>query len=113
MAQSYGRTDSYTVNMAGPFGSVGSSGKITQITLFAADWKNAVSPFFQTVEVSGISASSMVEIQATTEQIQKLCEDGTAIHIENDSGVATAWAVGTLPTEDLTFQVTLTEEVSA
>lgn len=113
MVNSYGNSTGYTVQMAGPFGSVGSSGKIAQITLPAADWKNAVSPYFQVVEVPGISESSMVEIQATKEQIQLLCENGTAIHIENDSGVATAWAIGTKPAEDLVFQVTLTEVVSA
>lgn len=113
MVNSYGNSAGYTVQMAGPFGSVGSSGKIGQITLNAADWKNAVSPYFQAIEVPGISESSKVDIQATKEQIQLLCENGTAIHIENDSGIATAWAIGRKPNEDMIFQVTLTEVVSA
>ena len=113
MANNYGNSTGYTVQMAGPFGSVGSSGKIGQITLKAADWKNAASPYFQRVEVPGISESSKIDIQATKEQIRQLCESGTAIHIENDSGIATAWAIGTKPAEDLVFQVTLTEVVSA
>ena len=41
MANNYGNSTGYTVNMAGPFGSVGSSGKIGQISLPAAGWKNA------------------------------------------------------------------------
>lgn len=110
---SYGTRPGYTVHMAGPFGSVGLASKITQITLPAANWKNAVSPFFQTVEISGISESSKVEIDATYDQIQKLCKDGTAIQIENDGGVTVAWAIGTLPAEDLVLQVTLSEVVSA
>lgn len=113
MAQSYGITDSYTVHMAGPFGSVGSSGKITQVTLPAANWKNAESPYFQTVKIAGISEVSKVEIQATKEQIAKLCVEGTAIQIENDAGIATAYAIGTKPMEDIVLQVTLTEVVSA
>lgn len=113
MANNYGNSTGYTVQMAGPFGSVGSSGKIGQISLPAAGWKNAVSPFFQVVEVPGISESSKVDIQATKEQILQLCEDGTAIHIENDRGAATAWAIGRKPNEDMIFQVTLTEVVSA
>ena len=112
MAQGYGRTDSYTVHMAGPFGSVGSSGKITQVTLPAANWKNGESPFFQAVEIDGISVSSLVKIQATKEQIAKLCADGTAIYIENDSGAATAYAIGTRPDEDLTLQAILEEVIS-
>lgn len=112
MANDYGNSTGYTVQMGGPYGSVGSSGKITQITLPAANWKNAVSPYFQTVSVSGLSTSSLVEIQATKEQIQQLCESGTAIHIENDRGVSKAWAIGTKPTADLVFQVTLEEVMS-
>ena len=113
MANNYGNSANFTVQMGGPFGSVGSSGKIGQILMPAAGWKNAVSPYFQTVEVPGISESSKIDIQATKEQIQQLCEDGTAIHIENDRGIATAWAIGKKPEENLTFQVTLTEVVSA
>lgn len=112
MALDYGTGNGYTVQMAGPFGSVGSSAKIAQIILPAEDWKNAESPFFQTVEVPGISESSMVNIQATKEQIAKLCIAGTALHIENDSGITTAYAIGTKPGEDLVLQVTLTEVVS-
>jgi hypothetical protein len=113
MALNYGENSGLYVRMEGPYGSVGSSAKITTITLPAANWKNAVSPFFQTVEIAGVSASSMVQIQPNKEQVAKFCVDGTALHIENDSGVTTAYAIGTKPTEDLTLQVTLTEVVSA
>ena len=113
MANYYGGANSYSVQMAGPFGNVSSSAKITEINLPAVGWKNAVSPFFQVVEVPGISESSMVDIQATKEQIQQLCENGTAIHVENDGGIATAYAIGRKPTEDMTFQAALTEVVSA
>lgn len=112
MAQDYGTGSDFTVQLAGPFGSVGSSGKITTVTLPAAGWKNGESPFFQAVELEGISVSSLVEIQASKEQIAKLCADGTAIYIENDGGAATAYAIGTKPAEDLVLQVTLTEVVS-
>jgi hypothetical protein len=112
MANNYGNSTGYTVQMAGPFGNKGSSEKTEQISLLAAEWKNAVSPFFQTVEVQGISESSKVDIQAAKEQIQKLCADGTAIHIENENGITTAWAIGRKPEEDMVFQVTLTEVVT-
>ena len=112
MVNDYGVSNGFAVQMAGPFGSVGSSGKITQISLPAANWKNGESPFFQAVEIDGISVSSMVAIQATKEQIAKLCADGTAIYIENDGGAATAYAIGTRPDEDLTLQAVLTEVIS-
>ena len=113
MALGYGSGSNYSVRMEGPFGSVGSSGKITTVALPAAGWKNAESPFFQTIEVAGVSESSLINLQATKEQIAQLCIDGTALHIENDSGIITAWAIGTKPTEDMILQVTLTEVVSA
>ena len=113
MALEYGTGTGFTVQMEGPFGSVGSSGKITQITLPAENWKNAESPFFQTVEVAGISESSKIDIQPNKEQVAQFCVDGTMLHIENDGGIATAYAIGTKPGEDLKLQVTLTEVVSA
>lgn len=113
MVQDYGTSNGYTVNLAGPFGSVGSSAKITQITLPAANWKNAESPFFQSVDVAGISEASKVDIQPTKEQLAKLCDEGTMLHIENDNGITTAYAIGTKPSEDLVLQATLTEVVSA
>lgn len=113
MALDYGAGTGFTVRMEGPFGSVGSSGKITQITLPAANWKNAESPFFQTVEVAGISEASKIDIQPNKEQVAQFCVDGTMLHIENDGGIATVYATGTKPGEDLTLQVTLTEVVSA
>lgn len=113
MAQDYGTSNNLTVQLAGPYGSVGSSGKITTITLPAANWKNAASPFFQVVKVSGISESSKVDIQPDKEQVAKFCIDGTMLHIENNSGVTTAYAIGTKPDYDLALQVTLTEVVSA
>ena len=113
MALDYGAGTGFTVRMEGPFGSVGSSGKISTITLPTANWKNAESPFFQTVEVAGISESSKIDIQPNKEQVAQFCVDGTMLHIENDGGIATAYAIGTKPAEDLTLQVTLTEVVSA
>ena len=113
MALEYGTGTGFTVRMEGPFGSVGSSGKISTITLPAANWKNAESPFFQTVEVAGISEASRIDIQPSKEQAAAFCLEGTMLHIENDGGIATAYAMGTKPGEDLTLQVTLTEVVSA
>ena len=112
MALDYGAGTGFTVRMEGPFGSVGSSGKITQITLPAANWKNAESPFFQTVEVAGISEASKIDIQPNKEQVAPLCVEGTMLHIENDGGITTAYAIATKPGEDLVLQVTLTEGVS-
>ena len=112
MGNFYGGANSFSVQMDGPYGNISSSAKITEIILPAVGWKNAVSPFFQIVEVPGISENSMIEIQANIEQVAQLCIDGTAIHIENDGGVATAYAIGTKPEYDIALQVTVKEVVS-
>ena len=113
MAQNYGRSEGFAVQMAGPFGSISSSGKITQVALPADSWKNAESPFFQVVEIEGISVTSLVDIQASKEQMERFYIDGTMLHIENDGGTATAYAIGTKPTEDLVLQVTRGEQNGA
>ena len=113
MAVSYGKSTSLEVKLEGPFGSVGSSVKLAAVTLPAANWKNGESPYFQIVEITGFSETSMVELQPDKEQITRLCEAGTALQIENDGGSVIAYAIGTKPAEDMTLQVTLTEVISA
>lgn len=113
MALDYGTGSNITVRMEGPFGGGGgSSAKISGVTLYADNWKNAESPYFQDVIIEGVSASSMVSIQATKEQIAMLCKNGIAIHIDNDGGITTAYAIGAKPTEDMNFQVSLMEVVN-
>lgn len=111
MALDYGNSSMASVRLAGPFagGGGGSSARVSAVTLKAEDWKNAESPYFQNVVIDGISASSMVDIQADREHIAQLCVMGTAIHIDNDGGIATAYAIGNKPDVDMTFQVSLTE----
>ena len=109
--QQYGNAAGLTAVLAGPFGSAGTVAKLTQVDLPAAGWKGAISPYFQNVVIDGISASSMVTIQADLDQIAHLGENGTALYIENDGGVTTAYAVGSKPTVDLTVQVCLLEVV--
>jgi len=113
MAVSYGSSREPEVTLAGPFGSVGSSGRITTVTLPAAGWKNGESPYFQTVELASVSESSLPELYPDAQQLERLWDGGTALHLENDGGTVTAWAIGTRPAEDLVLQVILTEVVSA
>lgn len=113
MALGYGTSSNITARMEGPFGGSGGSGaKISGVTLYAESWKNAESPYFQDVVIDGVSASSMVRIHATKEQIVQMHKNGIAIHVDNDGGITTAYAIGAKPAEDMTFQVSI-EEVLA
>ena len=111
MALVYGANDNLTVQLAGPYGSAAGGSRLTTVTLPATQWKNGESPYFQTVEVEGISVTSVVDIQLSPEQTETLCRTGTALHMENDGGIVTARAIGTVPGEDLVLQVTLTEVI--
>ena len=112
MALDFGTGNGMTVRLAGPYaGGGGSSAKVSAVTLGASDWKNAESPYFQEVVIDGISASGMVSIQADREQIAYLGERGIALHIDNDGGVTTAWAVGGKPDADMVLQVSITEVI--
>lgn len=109
--QQYGNAANLTAVLAGPFGSAGTVAKLTQVNLPAAGWKGAISPYFQTVLIDGISANTLVTLQAEGDQIAYLGENGIALSIANDGGVTTAYAVGAKPTIDLILQVCLLEVV--
>lgn len=109
--QQYGKAAGLTVQLAGPFGSAGTVAKLTQVNLPAAGWKGAISPYFQNVVIDGISENAMVTMQPEGELIAYLGENGTALSIDNDGGITTAYAIGEKPTIDLTVQVCLLEVV--
>lgn len=110
--QQYGNANELTAVLAGPFGSVGSAVKLTGVTLPAADWKGAASPYFQVVEVEGISVSSRIDLQPDLQQLQLLRSAGIGLYAENEEGVVTVYALGGKPQEDLTLQATAMEVVA-
>lgn len=113
MALAYGTGGNVSVKMAGPFASGGSSSvKLTEITLPAANWKGAESPYSQVVTVEGASVNSKVDLQPSVEQLEIFHDKDIAFSTENDGGVVTAYAIGDRPTNDYTIQATITEVVA-
>lgn len=112
MALEYGTGGTITVSMAGPFGGSGASVKLTEITLLAANWKGAASPYSQVVTVEGVSVNSKVDLQPSVEQLEIFHDKDIALSTENDGGVVTAYAIGDKPKNDYTIQATITEVVS-
>lgn len=109
MAQQYGTAAGLTVLLAGPFGSGGAAVKLTEITLTAAGWKGAASPYAQQVAVDGISVNSLVDLQPDAQQLAQLRRMELALTAVNEEGVVTVYATGDLPAEDITVQATVTE----
>ena len=67
-------------------------------------------PYTQVITVGEADADSKVDIQPDATIIQKLIDAGTtALYIVNDSGVFSAVAIGSAPTESLTVQCTITK----
>ena len=67
-------------------------------------------PYTQVVTIDGIESDSKIDIQPDADVINKLMESGTtALYIVNDSGVATAVALGAAPNAALTIQCTITK----
>lgn len=75
----------------------------------SATW-NGSGPYTQTVQVLGAGANSRIDLQPDATIIQQMLDDSvSALYIENNNGVFTAYAVGQKPTVALTIQVSITE----
>lgn len=112
MVQDYGTGDNLTVRLAGPYGGNGTGGisvKLTEIVLLASNWKGGESPYFQVVDVDGVSINSMVNLHPSVEQPELWY---TAFYAENDAGVVTVYAVGDKPKNDYTIQASITEVIA-
>ena len=71
-------------------------------------------PYTQVVTIEGIDSDSKIDLQPDADVINKLMESGTtALYIVNDSGVATAVALGAAPTVALEIQCTITKTAAA
>lgn len=110
--QQYGNAAGLTAVLAGPFGSTPATVKLTGITLPAANWKGAISPFFQVVDVAGISMNSMVDLQLSAEQLEAFRDLDIAFTAVNDGGVVTVYAIGDKPDRDYTMQATILEVIA-
>ena len=112
MALQYGQGGGITVAMEGPFGGSGAAVKLTQVTLPAANWKGAESPYSQVVAVEGVSVNSMVNLQPSVEQLEIFHDKDLAFSTENDGGVVTVFVIGDKPSNDYTIQATIMEVVA-
>lgn len=73
-------------------------------------WMGDASPYTQIVTISGMTATTMVDLQPTPEQIHALMENGTSgLQAVNNNGAVTVYAFGEKPAEAMTIQATLTE----
>lgn len=83
--------------------------KTSSITLSANGWSGN-DTFTQVVSISGATVNSKIDLQPNSVVLNQLIKDEvSALYIENNNATFTAYAIGAIPTVNLTIQVTVTE----
>ena len=85
---------------------------VATLTLPSSSWTGSSSPYTQTVTVTGysVSAKTKVDLHGTPTVISTMKTQGTdEIMVINNSGVLTAYAIGSKPTSNLSVQASLYE----
>lgn len=89
--------------------SGGSSARVAEITLLAANWTGSASPYSQIVSVPDVTSRSQVDLTPSVEQLAVFHNKDLTFVAENENGVVTVYAIGEKPQNDYTMQVTITE----
>lgn len=96
----------------GQGGLTPSTSKIVYVTLYADRWLGTGSPYFQVIEVEGVTERSQVDLAPSAEQLAVFYSKDLAFVTENEDGVVTVYAIGQKPENDYTMQATVTEVVT-
>lgn len=83
---------------------------LKSVTMPYKSWSGS-GPYTQTLTVSGITANSKIDMQASAATISSIVEGEFSITIKNDNGTITAYAVGKKPAVDLALTLSITEIV--
>ena len=83
--------------------------KIANVDLLAANWVGESSPYYQVVQIEGVTENSQVDLTPSIEQLVIFYEKDLGFVTENDNGIVTVYAIGQKPTGDYNIQVTITE----
>ena len=81
----------------------------SSVTLLATAWEGDGEVYSQVVEIPGVTASTRVDLQPTSEQLAEFHHKDLAFVTENDGGTVTVFAIGEKPKSDHTIQITKTE----
>lgn len=83
--------------------------KIANVELLAANWIGDANPYYQIVDIDGVTANSQVDLTPSIEQLLVFYEKDLGFVTENENGVVTVYAIGQKPENDYVMQVTITE----
>lgn len=89
--------------------------KIISITLSSSSWtavSNLNEVYSQNITISGGTSLTKVDLQADAVTLLQMQDDGVLkIYIVNNSGTFTAYAIGAMPTTNLSVQATCNEVI--
>ena len=85
------------------------SGWIANVSLPASAWKGTKSPWYQVVQIPGVTENSQVDLTPDATQLAIFHDKDLAFVAENEDGVVTVYAVGQKPTNDYVIQATIKE----
>lgn len=85
--------------------------RLVTVSMPASGWTGSTNPWSQTLTISGITASSKLDLNPTAHQIVALQNEEITLMISNENGVAVAYAIGGKPSADMHMQVLISEVV--
>lgn len=83
--------------------------RLATISLPAANWSGDAEPYKQGVVIDSVVTNSKIDLQPTAQQIVALQAEEIVLMAENNNGVITVYAIGGIPSFDMTMQVLITE----
>lgn len=87
--------------------------KYATISLLAENWIGDTSPYYQDIELSCVTETSIVNLQPDQFQLASWQDDGFAFTTHSSNGSVRVYISGGLPTENYNVQVTVQEVVDA
>jgi hypothetical protein len=89
----------------------GSSVRVAEVELLAANWVGDESLYSQVVSVPGVTAYSNVSLTPSVEQLSIFYDKDITFVTENDGGVVTVYVIGQKPQNDYTIPANIVEVI--
>lgn len=88
-----------------------SNARIAYADLPSANWQvdEETGAYYQKVEIEGVTENSQVDLTPSISQLVAFYDKDLGFVTENDGGEVKVYALGQMPQNDYTIQVTITE----
>ena len=85
--------------------------QIAYVDMLSANWQidEVTGAYYQCLEIEGVTENSQVDLTPSVEQLVTFHDKDLGFVTENDGGEVKVYAIGQMPQNDYTIQVTITE----